>query len=164
MTEKPEGKINEVVYNHTAYMGGERVIFLTTGGLYHLIDDLIKANATTEYLRITPFYRNPKINRQREFDELMFFMECRESVTEEEEMAEILEEINQNSLMDLPAGKALRPMCRFDDPEKFGRALTTYCDYLNTAIPQMFAIAKEELNLSEEDLGFGYFCFEIHSG
>lgn len=163
MLEKKEGRINEIVYEHTAHRGGKYRLYPTIGGLEEFLDDLIKANATTEYLRINPFYVNEKVNLQREFDELMFFMECRESVTEEEELADILEAIDRTPLMDLPAGKALRPMCRFDDPEKFRRSLRVYRDYLKTAIPQMFAIAKEDLKLTEEDLGFGYFCFEIHS-
>lgn len=164
MIEKKPGKINECVFNNTVLIDGEHVVYPTIGGLYVLIDELIEAKSTTEYLRINPFYRNPKINRQREFDELMFFMECQESVTEEEELAAILKTLDENPLMDLPTGKALRPMCRFDDPKKFGHSLAIYRDYLDTAIPQMFVIAKEELNLAEEDVGFGYFCFEIHSG
>jgi hypothetical protein len=163
MLEKGEGKINEIVYEHTAYRGGKYQLFPTIDGLKELMDELIQAKATAEYLRITPFYVNEKANLQREFDELMFFMECKDFITEEEELAGVLERLDDNPLMDLPTGKALRPMCRFDDPKKFGRSLRVYQDFLNTSLPQLFAVAKEELKLQEKDLAFGYFCFEVHS-
>lgn len=105
-----------------------------------------------------------KINRQNEFNELMIFMECKEFVTEKEELAAVLEELNVNALMNLPTGKVLRTMCRFDDPQKFGRSLANYRNCLTSATPQMFSITKDETLLQEEDLGFGYFCFEVHSG
>ncbi|MBC9710097.1 MAG: hypothetical protein H9W80_12865 [Enterococcus sp.] len=164
MIEKKPGKINEIIYNHTIYFGGEKMIFPTLDSLSLLIDNLIKAKATTEYVYINPFYRNTKSKYQIEFDQLLFFLECKDSVTEEEELAAVLDTLDENPLMDLPTGKALRPMCRFDDPEKFGRALEIYRDYLDTAIPEMLAFAKEELKLQEEELGFGYFSFEIFSG
>lgn len=163
MLEKQPGKINEIIYEHTAYRGGKYRLYPTIDGLDEMLDELIQANATTEYVRINPFYKNDQVNRQIEFDDLMFFMECKESVTEPEELAAILEELDENSLMDLPTGKVLHPMCRFDDPQKFGQSLKNYREYLNKGLPQMFAIAKEELNLQEEDLAFGYFCFEVHS-
>lgn len=59
------------------------------------------------------------------------------------------------------AGAVLTPGRRFDNPQKFGQSLKNICEYLNSGLPQMFAIAKEELNLQEEDLAFGYFCFEV---
>lgn len=59
------------------------------------------------------------------------------------------------------AGAVLTTMCRFDDPQNFGQSLKNFREYLNSGLPQMFAIAKEELNLQEEDLAFGYFCFAL---
>lgn len=166
MLEKQEGKINEIVYEHTAHRGGKYRLYPTIEGLSSLLDDLTKANATTEYLRITPFYVNEKTNRQIEFGRFMFFLECRDSFTEEEEEEAIkvnYENGTFSSHMDWEKGKALYPLCRFDDPQKFGRSLGIYRGYLNKALPEMFSIAKDELKLQEVDFAFGFFCFEVHS-
>ncbi|MBB5181548.1 hypothetical protein HNQ44_003013 [Planomicrobium koreense] len=167
MLEKQEGKINEIVYDHTAYRGGKYRLYPTIDGLKELLGELIEADATTEYLRINPFYVNEKVNLQREFGRFMFFLECRESYTEEDEVAAIIENLEgEESLtpvVDWEKGKALYPLCRFDDPERFAQALKNFWAYLDIGIPQMLAMAKEDLNLKEDDLGFGYFCFEIES-
>lgn len=167
MLEKQEGKINEIVYDHTAHRGGKYRLYPTIGGLEELLDELIKAKATTEYLRITPFYVNEKVNQQREFSRFMFFLECRESFTKEDEVAAIMENLEgeegRTPVIDWEKGKALYPLCRFDEPERFGQALKNFWTYLDIGIPQMFAMAKDDLNLKEEDLPFGYFSFEVHS-
>lgn len=168
MLEKQKGKINELVYEHTAHRGGKYRLYPTIEGLYSLLEELMEAKATaTDYLRITPFYVNEKVNRQIEFDSFMFFVECRENYTEEEEEALIVESLEReerpDAMIDWEKGRALYSLCRFDDPGKFSWALKNHRNYLDTALPEMFAIAKEALKLSEEDVAFGFFCFEIHS-
>lgn len=167
MSEKPKGKINEIVYEYTSYYGGQYRLFPTLLSLDELLNDLIKAKTTTRYLRINPFYQNAKVNQQIEFTDFMFYLECRESFTEEEQKNHILENIEYNesiiSDIKLEIGKVLYPLCRFDDYQKFGDSLKTYREHLNGTLPEMFDAAKKEMNLKEEDYAFGYFCFEIDS-
>ncbi|MEH7086535.1 hypothetical protein V7139_27975, partial [Neobacillus drentensis] len=54
-------------------------IYPTISDLYLLLNKIICSKVTTEYIRITPFYLNEKVKLQREFDEYMFYLECRES-------------------------------------------------------------------------------------
>ena len=61
------------------------------------------------------------------------------------------------------AGEVLTPMSRFDNPQNFGQWFTNIREYLNRDLPQMLAIANGELNLSEEDLTFGYSCIKFHN-
>lgn len=168
MLEKRQGKINEIVYEHTAHRRGRYRLYPTITDLQSLLEDLIKSRATpTDYLRITPFYVNEQANRQIEFGSYMFFVECREDYSKEEEDALIIESLegeeSPTPIIDWEKGRAQYSLCKFEDFEKFGQSLKNYHDYLQVALPKMFAIAKRELNLLEVDLAFGFFCFEVHS-
>lgn len=69
--EKP-GKINEIVYNNTAYYNGKYRYYPTITGLNGILEEIINSNSTTDYIRITPFYVNEQLERQIEFEEYMF--------------------------------------------------------------------------------------------
>jgi len=114
--------------------------------LVFLIKKIVEANDTTEYLRINPFYVNYRLDRQIELDEYMFAMFGKEykEMTEEEK-------------------KILYPLCKTKDTERFKRLLLSYKTYLNELIPFLFNKVKTELNLTEDDIPFGFFCFEVHS-
>lgn len=165
--EKKEGIINGIVYEHTVYRNGKYRLYPTITDLNTLIDKLIEANTTTEYIRITPFYVNKKVNLQREFDQYMFFVECMEQFNEQDAEDRILESLDMDAtsvtLEEYDRGKILTPICRYDDSESFKASLDKYRDYLDVLLPCLFDYAKVDLELSEKDLAFGYFCFEIHS-
>ncbi|MGF6949781.1 hypothetical protein QF028_002286 [Neobacillus sp. B4I6] len=167
MLEKSEGTINEIVYEFTAYRNGKYIIYPTISDLYLLLFKIIRSNATTEYIRINPFYINEKVNLQREFDEYMFYLECREQFTVQDEELHILEnlgrEANTVTSEEFETGKILTPLCRYDDPKTYKSLLEGYRKFLNMMLPSLFESAKVDLDLTEEDLAFGYFCFEIHS-
>ena len=168
MLEKDNGKINEIVHNNTAYYNGQYRYFPTISGLNGIIDEIIESNTTTDYIRFTPFYRNEQTNMQVEFEEYMFYIECREWLDEEvqnQHIKECLDPVDSpRALEDFELGAILYPLCTFNDTDCYKKALLTYKKTLRKMLLQMFEIAKVEMKLKEEDIPFGYFCFEIHSG
>lgn len=167
MLEKGKGKINEIVYNNTAYYNGKYRYYPTITDLNGILDEIIGSNSTTEYIRIVPFYVNEHLDMQIEFEEYMFYIECREMVDEEIQELHIKEclsvEDTQRTLNDTKLGAILFPLCKNNDIESYKEALITYKKSLRKMLLQMMKVAKSEMNLKEEDIPFGYFCFEIHS-
>ena len=84
MIEKKDGIINEIVYDNTVYHNGEYRIYQSLPSLINVLEEIIKANVTTESLGITPFYRSACKKGQVEFDNKMFYLECRDDVSEDE--------------------------------------------------------------------------------
>jgi len=78
MLNKQDGKINEIVYHNTSYYNGKYRYFPTITDLKCILDEIINANSTTNYIRITPFYINELLDMQIEFEEYIFFIECRD--------------------------------------------------------------------------------------
>ncbi|MDI2586198.1 hypothetical protein OR571_03415 [Psychrobacillus sp. NEAU-3TGS] len=168
MIEKDKGEINEIVYNNTVYYNGKYRYYPTITGLMGVLDEIISSNSTTDYIRITPFYINEKLNSQIEFEEYMFFIECRDWLDEKIQEKHIIECLNvpdtPRQLNDLRIGTVLFPLCQNDDVTSYKKALEKYKEILGELILKMMEIAKSEIGLKEEDLPFGYFCFEVHSG
>jgi len=167
LLKKKKGKINKIVYNNTAYNNGKFRHYPTITGLLYILEEIINSDSTTEFIRITPFYINERLNHQIEFEEYMFYLECRDWFDKEELKKHIKECINvpdrQRQLNDFEVGTILYPLCQNEDTNSFKNALEKYKEYLNELLLIMMGIAKSVLNLSEEHLPFGYFCFEIHS-
>ncbi|MED3575208.1 hypothetical protein [Cytobacillus praedii] len=168
MLKKKKGKINEIVYNNTAYYNGKFRYYPTITGLNSILEEIINSNSTTNYIRITPFYINEQLNHQIEFEEYMFYIECRDWFDKEEQEKHISECINvpdiQRQLVDSAIAAILYPLCQKEDVNCYKNALKNYKEYLGELLLKMMEIAKSEMDLKEEDLPFGYFCFEIHSG
>ena len=85
MIEKKSGKINEIVYNNTVYHNEEYRLYPTLEHLFSILDLIAESGVTTNYLRITPFYRNIKLDIYEEWDVFDFYIECREHVTPSEQ-------------------------------------------------------------------------------
>ena len=168
MIEKDKGEINEIVYNNTVYYNGKYRRYPTITELKGILDEIISSDSTTEYIRITPFYINEEVDMQTEFEEFTFYIECRDWFDEkiqEMHILECIEPIDQpRSLNDLRLGAILYPLCKNNDVDSYQKALKKYKESLREIMPQMMEIAKSEMELKEEHLPFGYFCFEIHSG
>jgi hypothetical protein len=167
MLNKKRGKINEIVYNNTAYYNGKYRYYPTITGLMGILDEIISSNSTSDYVRITPFYINEQLDSQIEFEEYMFFIECRDWVDEKAQEKHIIECLNvpdiPRTLNDLRLGAILYPLCQNDDVNSYKNAIEKYKEILRELLPKMMEIAKSEMGLKEEHLPFGYFCFEIHS-
>lgn len=167
MPRKGKGNINEIINNNTIYYNGKYRYYPTISGLNGILDEIINSNSTTDYIRITPFYKNEKLDMQIEFEEFMFYIECIDVFDEQIQEKHILDCLNpvdtQRTLNDLRLGTILYPLCKNTDVVSFQKALKKYKKSLTEILPKMMEIARSELDLKEEDLPFGYFCFEIHS-
>jgi hypothetical protein len=167
MILKKQGIINEIVYQNTVYNGGQNRYYPTISDLVFLITKIIEANETTEYIRFNPFYVNYKLDRQIEFDGFIFYLECRENFSENDLRAHLSENIGKDygemSDEEKRISNILYPLCRIKDTERFKELLLSYKTYLNELIPFLFNKAKTEMNLDENDMPFGFFCFEVHS-
>ena len=167
MLKKRKGKINQIIYNNTAYYNWKYRHYPTISGLSGILDEIISSDSTTDYIRITPFYINEKLDMQIEFEEFMFFIECIDWFDEkiqENHILECLDSIDTpRALNDLTLGAILYPLCKNNDFVSFQKALKKYKESLSEILPKMMEIATSEMNLKEIDLPFGYFCFEIHS-
>ena len=164
---KKEGKINGIIYENTTYHSGKYVLFPTIVELYNILDEIEESKSTTGYIRITPFYINKRVNMQIEFEEYMFYLECREQFDEEALKDHVIDCLEAHyptvTAEQIERGKILYPLCKHNDVECFILSLEKYRIYLDTLLPKLFDFAKKEMNLRSEDLAFGYFCFGIHS-
>lgn len=167
MIQKKHGLINEIVYNNTVYNGGQNRYYPTISELDFLITKIIEANETTEYIRFNPFYVNHRLHRQIEFDGFIFYLECRESFSESDLRNHFSENIGKDydemSEEEERIANILYPLCKIKDTERYKELLLSYKAYLNELIPFLFNKAKIEMNLVEDDMAFGFFCFEVHS-
>ena len=166
--KKRRGKINEIVYDNTAYYNGKYRHYPTITELKGILEEIISCDSTTDYIRITPFYVNEELNHQIEFEEYMFYLECRDWFDETVQEKHINECLNvedtSRTLNDLRLGAILYPLCQTNDGNSYKNALEKYKDSLREILLKMMEIAKSEMELKEEHMPFGYFCFEIHSG
>ncbi|PPV11890.1 hypothetical protein AWN73_20240 [Clostridium butyricum] len=167
MIIKKEGVINDIIYNNTVYHNGEYRIYPTLSQLKNLIKEIIQSKATTECIRVTPFYNNAKLNQQIEFDEYMFYMECREHVDDKSVENHIGLCIDKKyvdmNYEEIRLGKILFPLCKNKDTETYKKSLEVYVEFLYELIPRLMEISKSKMELKDEDLAFGYFCFEVQS-
>ena len=168
MLNKQDGKINEIVYHNTSYYNGKYRYFPTIIDLKFILDEIINANSTTEYIRITPFYINELLDMQIEFEEYIFFIECRDWFDEKIQEKHIIDCLNVPDTSrvhnDFRLGSILYPLCQKEDVRSFKIALEQYKEKLREILPIMMEIAKKEMELTADHIQFGYFCFEIHSG
>lgn len=168
MIIKKEGKINEIIYESTTYHSGKCRLYPTITDLNDILEKIIESKSTTEYLRINPFYINEKVSMQIEFDEYLFYLECRERFDEKVLKEHVLDCLNAHYLTvstdQFEMGKILFPLCQYNDVESYKLSLEKYRDYLGALLPKLFDIAKRKMQLIDDDLAFGYFCFEVQSG
>lgn len=177
MITRKEGSINNLIYDKTIYNNNTSKIYLTINQFEFLIKDLLCINETTLYIKFNPFYVNSKLNCQIEFDDYMFYMECREDFTSDDmkehwtncmdHIYDIPHEIEQYDEMDNDKKRMARilyPICKVGDYKSFHNYLDNYREYLNELLPILFNEAIDKLELSVDDMAFGYFCFEVNSG
>lgn len=176
MIERKKGLINELIYNQTVYNNGKNHMYPNIMRLEFIIKNLKEIEETCNYVRFNPFYRNAKLDCQIEFDDYMFYMECRDGFTIEDKekhwtrcmdnIYDIPHEVEQYKDMSEDKKKMARtlyPLCKKGDCESFHKHLNDYKDYLDELIPLLFSKAIASLNLNQEDMAFGYFCYEIDS-
>ena len=165
--EKPEGIINEIIYYNTFYANRKDIEYPTITRLKYIIELISESKATTEMISIKPFYVNERIDRQIEFDEHMFYLECRNQF-DDTDLKEYMEscvgrkftDMNSEELTDVHVQYRL---CKHGDVATFNDALAAYVQFLEVQLPKLLEISKGMMALVEEDLAFGFFCFEVFS-
>ncbi len=164
--KREQGIINELIYDSTMYHNGRKCFFPSVSGLVKILNAVCQTGATTEYIRVIPFYYNYKLKIQYEFDDdYMFFISCREQVTEEDiaahlaECATILYQ-REAQIEDL---NLRYPLCQYDDVAGYVTAIKRYIDYLDVLILQLMDEATKIYNLKQADFGYGFVRFEINS-
>lgn len=163
-----ENSVNNIIVDYTSYCGGRYKHYPTLSELQRLIQEIIKSELTSDYIKITPFYVNSKLDQQVEFDDYMFYMECREQYNETELVnhfsACIGKEYNVLNNEEIAKVHLLFPLCKYEDKGTFKKRLEEYLGYLDGLLPKLLDYCKLTIGLSDEEVAFGYFCFEIHSG
>ena len=99
----------------------------------------------------------------------MFYLECRENFSKEDvknHLSECMDKKNNEMTEEeIRMAEILYPLCKTKDVEDYKQLILTYKTFLNQElIFFLFNIVKKEINLVEDDIPFGYFCFEVHSG
>lgn len=168
MIEKKEGIINEIIYDNTVYHNGKYRIYPTIIELIRIIKEITNSKSTTSYLRFNPFYINVKGIIEIEFEDYMFYFECRDHVSDYdiEKHIEACLGTNPNEIDDEQKriAKILFPLGDNGDIKQYQISLENYIEYLDEMIPQLMKLVRDKTNISDSDVAFGYFCFEVHSG
>lgn len=163
--ERKSGAVNEIIYDNTSYCNGKYRFYLPICDLVFLINQIISCGETTKYVRFTPFFRNHKKSeaelRNIEFDEYMCFIECKADV-DVNMYNDFINECKEKFESFAEAQKHYC-LCDHNDIAGFHKALKNYVLYLDEIIPKLIIILKSEYKFKDEDLQFGYFCFEVHS-
>ena len=82
MIERKEGLVNQILYDNTVYYDGKYRLFPSVSDMFFIIKKMIESNETTKRLTFIPFYECDEF--MYEFEEMMFYLECRENVTPEQ--------------------------------------------------------------------------------
>lgn len=177
MIEMKEGKVNELIYNETVYNKSTNTLSPNLIEIGLIIKQLCQIEETCNYIQFNPFYRNSRLDCQIEFDDYMFYMECRDNFTKEEiethwtecmdNIYDIPHEVKQYTEMseyEKRMARTLYPICKNGDFESYHQYLQNFNNYLDELIPKLFEEAIKKLDLNQDDLAFGYFCFEVNSG
>lgn len=127
--------------------------------MLYIVHKICDTKKTPEnYFRITPFYKNavdvPKM--WNEFDEYMFFIEFRDSVTDNDRKKFIEEECSQS------VPEKLLYLCERGDADYFNKSLNTYMDYMVKVVLFKIHEAAERYIKDKANLPFGQIGFEIH--
>lgn len=166
--EKKEGIINGIVHDHTIYNNGLSRHYPTLSDLKYLINQIINSNATTQYIRFNPFYINERKDRQIEFDDYMLYLEWRVEFGIDNELKHIEDCVGKSKFEmsdeEYRYGTILSPLCKYNDTATYHTILQRYEEFLDELIPKLQQRAIHIMELTIEDLAFGYFCFEVHSG
>ncbi len=163
MIKRKYGAINKLVYDNTVYHNGDYHFYLPLDSLYGLLNLIIEAKTTTKCLYLMPFYISVyPTNRQIEFEEMMFYVECRENVTEDQKKEFLKDCCDRGHDVDKDVLNR-HALCDCNDVTDFQNAIIRYSEYLKQLVPRMQEIILRDYDIGVENLLFGHICFEIFS-
>jgi len=155
MIERKEGLVNQILYDNTVYQDGKYHFYPAVSEMFFIIEKMIESNETTKMLMFTPFYECDEF--MVEFEEMMFYLECRENVTPEQVEAFLENCWEQRDVRQRCC------LCDIKDVETFQNALKKYVEYIKRKIPEITERIMKEYDIKTEELLCGYICFETHS-
>lgn len=100
--------------------------------------------------------------RQIEFEEMMFYVECRKNVTENQKKEFLKDCCDRGHEVDEDALNRYA-LCDCNDVTAFQNAIIRYSEYLKQLVPRMQKIILRDYDIGVENLLFGHICFEIFS-
>ena len=158
--KKKTSNICKFITAHTCLADGVHHYYPSLYTLHYLIEKIIELNETTDYIKFNPFYMHPKTG-MREFDDNMCYIECCENVTDDSKEDFLIRNLNDDETLE----SACRHYALIDitDTAGFQKALTNYLTYIEEIIPTLAETVRNEYALSETDLLYGYFGFEIYA-
>ena len=159
MIERKEGLVNQILYDNTVCQDGKHHFYPAISQMFFIIGKMIESNETTERLTFTPYYRTSKF--QVEFEEMMFYLECRENVTPEQVQAFLEDCREEDETIDETREKCC--LCDRKDVETFQNALKKYVEYIERKIPEIAEEVMKEYDMEPVELLRGCICFETHS-
>lgn len=152
------GTVNNIVYENAVYGEGQYNYYLPLYNLFNLIDKIIACGECTKSINFDPFFISLKTGYV-EFDEYMCYIECLNN-----EAASANDSFITGCKSDEDTVSEARThyaLCK--NTEEFHHALNSYKHYIQKNIPVLAAIIKSDYGLSDEELLFGYFGFELYS-
>lgn len=160
MILRKPGTVNGIVYEYTVYGEGKYKFYLPIYDLMWLIDKIIACGEYTKRINFNPFFISEKTGFV-EFDEYMCHIECVKNTDIQTSDLFVEKCKGENETLD----EAKRHYALCGSVAEFHNALLSYKYYITEKIPQLAMDLKsnKKLFLTDEDLLFGYFCFEVYS-
>ena len=165
MSQKKSNQINKIINDFIDYDNGKYKMYINLVDLHLLMDKILKAEETTNYIRISPFYISYHRGIQREFERYILFIQCPLGASELQQQnfykTCYFPEINGGLTND--EMKILNVLCDSRDIKKFRESILKYKEYLYLKLPELLNEIIIQYNLDVGDLSYGYFCFDITS-
>ena len=152
------GAVNNIVYEYTVYGDGQYNYYLPLYNLFNLIDKIIACGECTKCINFDPFFISLKTG-YIEFDEYMCYIEC--SNNEDASTNNFFIARCKSEKETMSEARMHYALCR--NSKEFHNALNSYKHYIQENIPVLSMKIKSDYDLSDEELLFGYFGFEVYS-
>ena len=165
MNQNKEKQINIIINDFIYYDNGTYKRYINVGNLSLLIEGIKNCNETTKYIKIIPFYRNPKHSLQIKYERYMFYIECipKASKLQQRIFYKTAAVHENDNVLTNDEMKILTVLCDSKDVKKFQKSILKYKEYLYSKLPELLNEIITQYNLDIDDLSYGYFCFDITS-
>lgn len=108
---------------------------------------------------------NEKLDQQIEFDEYIFYIECRDQFDDEDLKNHIASCIGKDYAdminEEIVFYSTLFPLCKYNDIKTYKRLLELYVKFLDELLPKLMEISISKMELKHEDLAFGFFVLKF---
>lgn len=167
--------VQQIIKLHTFYHENKYRYYPRLSELRYLFDLIEKEVLQNEaelpnYIRVIPYYTNNVLKNKRicqgTQEEYVFYLECRDNVTEEmivDFWSNCYYENDSFGILNKQIKKSLLFLIDQSYPKQFISALNSYYNLLeNYLIPQLYKHIKSANSATEDEMCLGEFSFEIH--